>query len=78
MEIFEKIVIPNQLYNILKWVSVGAVPSLVLFLNTCLPVWEVPLKTTNIIVTTVTAVGILIAGLLGISTVNYNKNKEIE
>lgn len=66
----------NEVYNVLKWFTVTAIPSLVLFVSTVGHIynWTYTESTTALI----GAVGVLFAGLLGLSSYNYNKenNKE--
>lgn len=63
----------NKLYDILKWVCLIAIPAVVTFLTTCLPVWGVADSTQTVIITTISAIGTLIGALIAVSTVQYNK-----
>ena len=68
--------IPDNVYNILKWIALICIPAVVTFLSVVLGVLSVDPKTINIIVTIITAAGTLIGSLIGVSTKAYNKEKE--
>lgn len=57
--------LPDNVYQVLKWVAWLAVPSLATLLGTVGTVWGWP--HTTAIVTTVTAIGVFIGGLIGVS-----------
>lgn len=69
----------NKIYDVLKWVALIAVPAVGTFAGVVLPLWGfcTP-ETTTAITTTISATGVLIGALIGVSTANYNKNKEDE
>lgn len=69
-------IIPDKVYNVLKWIALICIPAVVTFLSVVLGVLEVDPKTINIIVTIIAAVGTLIGSLIGVSTSAYNKRKE--
>lgn len=64
--------ISNRLYDFLKWVALVAIPALETFWLTIGKVWGLPYVTE--IGTTIAAVGLLIATLIGVSTVRYRRN----
>lgn len=66
----------SKLYDFLKWFCLIAIPSFVTFLAFVLPLWGIADATTNIVVGTISATGILIGSLIGVSTVKYYKSKE--
>ena len=68
--------IPDNVYNILKWIALICIPAVVTFLSVVLGVLSVDPKTINIIVTIITAAGTLIGSLIGVSTKAYNKEKQ--
>ena len=68
--------IPDNVYNILKWVALFCIPALTTFLSVVLGVLSVDPKLTNIIVTIIAAIGTLIGSLIGVSTKAYNKELE--
>lgn len=65
----------NKIYDVLKWVSMIAIPAIVTFLAVVLPALNVDPATVNTVTTIVSAVGVLIGTLIGVSTANYNKTK---
>jgi len=68
----------DKTYNILKWVCVIALPAVLTFLSTVLPLVGVPVDLTQTIVAIGAAVDTLIGALIGISTYQYNKDKAEE
>jgi len=67
--------ISNKLYDVLKWIALICIPSIVTFLSVVLGVLDVDPKTVNVIVTIIAAIGTLIGSLIGVSTSAYNKQK---
>lgn len=63
--------ISNKTYDILKWVALVAIPAIEAFWLTVGKVWGFPYLTE--IGTTIAAVGLLIAALIGVSSNNYYK-----
>lgn len=63
--------ISNRLYDFLKWLALVAIPGLETFWLTIGKVWSLPYVVE--IGTTISAVGLLIAALIGVSTVAYRK-----
>ena len=68
--------IPDKVYNILKWIALICIPAVVTFLSVVLGVLEVDPKAINITTTIIAAIGTLIGSLIGVSTKAYNKEKE--
>ena len=64
----------DGVYTFLKWLGLIALPALATFYGVIGKVWDIPY--TAEVVTTITAVATLIGALIGVSTVNYNKDKE--
>ena len=62
----------DKTFNTLKWIAIAVIPALATFVGIILPTWNV--ANSDAIVTTLNAVGVLLATILGVSTVNYNKN----
>ena len=67
--------ISNRAYDILKWVALVAIPALEAFWLTVGKVWGFPYLTE--IGTTIAAVGLLIATLIGVSSHNYYNDVDI-
>ena len=66
--------LPDNVYQFLKWLGLIALPALATFYGVIGKVWDLP-HTTEI-VATITAVGVLIGTLIGVSQYNINKEKE--
>ena len=66
--------LPDKVYTVLKWIALLALPAIATFWGVMGKVWDIPY--TAEVVTTITAVATLIGALIGVSTVNYNKDKE--
>lgn len=67
--------IPDKVYNWLKWICLICIPAITTFLSVVLGVLNVDSHTINVIVTIIAAVGTLIGSLIGVSTNAYNKKK---
>lgn len=67
--------ISNKLYDFLKWFALTAIPGFEAFWLTVGKAWNFPHLTE--IGTTIAAVGLLIATLIGVSTVQYRKNEHV-
>ena len=63
----------DKIYDVLKWLTIVALPALGTAYAALAPVWSWPLA--DEVAKTVTAVCALLGVLLGISTAEYNKNK---
>lgn len=57
--------IPDDVYNVLKWVALILLPALTVFVSTVGPQWGMP--NVDAIVTTLNAVGLLIGTCIGAS-----------
>jgi len=68
--------IPNNLYNILKWLCLIALPALSAFLGVLLPAAGVVPNVVTLVLTIIGATVTFIGSLIGISTINYNEEKE--
>ena len=69
-------ILPDKVYNILKWIALIAIPALVTFLSIVLSALNVDPSTVNVICTILSATAGLIGALIGVSTSAYNKSKE--
>jgi len=67
-----KTILPNGVYDILKWVSVIALPALAVLVGVLGKTWGLP--DVDKIVITINAIGVFIGALIGVSTAQYNKN----
>ena len=59
--------LPDNLYNILKWVGLIACPALATFYGVVAPLWGWP--NPEAVVTTINAIGVLIGALIGYSAI---------
>lgn len=65
--------LPDNVYNILKWVGLIFFPACAWFVGRVFPSWG--FTDTDAIVTTLNALGTFIGILIGVSTLEYNKEK---
>lgn len=59
--------IPNRVYDILKWLGLIVLPALAVFVGTVGPAWDWPCV--DAIVVTLNALGILSGALIGVSAI---------
>lgn len=57
--------LPDKVYQVLKWVALVVLPALALFVNTAGP--SLGLPHADVIVTTLNALGLLVAACIGVS-----------
>ena len=62
--------LPDHVYDILKWVAIIVMPALSTFIIGLGGIWSIPFA--GQAASTVTAVGVLLGALLGLSSVKYN------
>lgn len=67
-------IIPDKIYNVLKWVCIILVPALNVFLTTIFALYHIP--HIEIVVGTISAVATFVGALIGVSTKSYNKKFE--
>lgn len=67
-------IIPNKVYNILKWICIIFVPALNVFLTTIFALYHIP--HIEVVVGTISAVAAFVGALIGVSTKAYNKQFE--
>ena len=65
----------NKVYDVLKWISLIAVPFVDL-ISAVLPVWGCPSELSTALVTTVSAIGLFCGAVIGLSSANYYKDNE--
>ena len=63
--------LPDKVYQILKWVALIFIPALVVLIQTVGGVWGWPYI--NEITVTLGAIGLFLGSLIGVSTIQYNK-----
>ena len=64
----------NKVYDILKWVALIVLPALATFYSVLSGIWGFPFG--EQIPATLTAIGLLVGTLIGISTAKYKKESE--
>lgn len=67
--------ISSKLYNILKYIALIAMPAIVIFLSTIGDIWGIAWMPK--VVSTISAVAVLLGALLQISSNNFWKDKEV-
>lgn len=65
-------ILPDKVYDILKWILIVFTPALITLISTLGVIYGF---NTEIITLTIGAIATFIASLIGISNVNYKKNK---
>lgn len=60
-------IIPNKVYDVLKWVGLVVLPALATFLGTVAPAWGMDASLSDAIVTTLNAIGTLFGTVLVVS-----------
>ena len=68
--------LPNKVYDILKWVCIIMLPSSAVLVQAICKIWNLPYGTE--IATTITAIATFIGALLMISNANYKKTLDEE
>lgn len=66
--------LPDDVYNFLKWLALLALPAIATFYGIVGKTWNLPY--TAEIVTTISALGVLVGTLIGVSQYNINKAKK--
>ena len=60
-------IVPEQIYQVLKWAGLIALPAIAVFVSTVGQAWGLDAGTLNAVVATLNALGVLVGALLGIS-----------
>lgn len=68
--------LPDNLYNVLKWVGLIACPALATFYGVVAPLWGWPAPES--VVTTINAIGVLIGALIGYSAITATERPSDE
>ena len=64
-------ILPNKIYDVLKWVCLIGFPALAYGYSTLAEIWGLPYGTE--IPQTINVVAFVIGVMIGVSTLNYNK-----
>lgn len=65
-------ILDDKIYDILKWVAIICLPAVSTFIVVISKIWGWP-DLGSMIAQSITAVGVLLAALLGISSIGYKK-----
>ena len=65
-------VLPNKVYDVLKWILITFVPALLVLIETLGVIYGYD---TQVVVLTISAIATFIGALIGISNANYSKSK---
>ena len=66
----------NRVFDILKWVAILFLPALAILIRTVFAIWQIPYG--EQISATIIAVQVFLGAILGVSTLNYNKEIQNE
>lgn len=61
----------NRAFDILKWVAILFLPALAILIRTVFAIWSIPYG--EEISATIVALQVFLGAILGVSTLNYNK-----
>jgi surface polysaccharide O-acyltransferase-like enzyme len=64
----------NTVYDILKWVAILFLPALAILIKTVFAIWQIPLG--DQISATIIAIQVFLGAILGVSSLNYNKERK--
>ena len=62
--------LPDRVYDVLKWVAIIVMPAISTFIVGLGGIWSIPYA--GQLAATVTAIGVLLGALLGLSSVKYH------
>lgn len=68
--------LPNKVYDILKWVCIIMLPASAVLVQAICKIWNLPFGTE--IATTITAIATFLGALLMISNANYQKELDVK
>lgn len=66
----------NRVFDILKWVAILFLPALAILIRTVFAIWNIPYG--EQISATIIALQVFLGAILGVSTLNYNKENQDE
>ena len=64
----------NKLYDFLKWVAILFLPALSTLISVVFNIWNIPYG--DEIAQTITALGVFLGAILGISSIQYKKGND--
>ena len=63
--------LPNKLFDALKWVAILFLPALAVLIRSIFAIWHLPFGSE--LSDTIIALQVFLGAILGVSTLNYNK-----
>lgn len=66
----------NRVFDILKWIAILFLPALAILIRTVFAIWNIPYG--EQISATIIALQVFLGAILGVSTLNYNKENQNE
>ena len=63
--------LPNRLFDVLKWVAILFLPALAILIRSIFAIWQLPFGAE--LSDTIIALQVFLGAILGVSTLNYNK-----
>ena len=66
-------ILPDKLYNVLKWVALICLPALAVFYAVIAKIWGLPFESE--IPATINAVAVLIGALIGVSHISIKREE---
>lgn len=64
----------NRVFDVLKWIAILFLPALAILIRTVFAIWQIPYG--EQISSTIIALQVFLGAILGVSTLNYNKEHE--
>lgn len=64
----------NSMYDVLKWIAILFLPALAILIKTVFAIWQIPLG--DQISATIIAIQVFLGAILGVSSLNYNKERK--
>lgn len=64
----------DKLYDVLKWVAILFLPALAILIKTVFAIWQIPLG--DQISATIIALQVFLGAILGVSSLNYNREQK--
>ena len=71
----KKLKLRDEVYDALKWLVTVLLPSSSIFYYALSKIWGFPYA--EEVMATISAIGTFVGALIGISTINYNADKEV-
>jgi uncharacterized membrane protein YfbV (UPF0208 family) len=66
--------IPNNVYDVLKWIAILFLPALAILVRTVFAIWQIPYG--EQISATILAFQVFLGGILGVSSIQYKKEAD--